>query len=331
MRVTMAALCCWVAVGCGGVKGPAVVDGGPAPEGAFTPEAACDKLALAVCSRDLACGATVIPTAFGTMATCEARQKIGCLNSLQAPGTSATPERLSACAEALPQVSCADFFDDRHLLSSSGTACARLPGALVTGETCHFSTQCQAGSCWYAQQTNACGSCQAPKVAGDRCGGNCGPGLYCENGLCAAPVAQGAACDRNHGCDVNLTCVGATTTAMGTCQASIAVAGAPCDPTAQTGPVCAHNAGLYCNQTSRTCAAITYVLPGQSCSTFNGLYCQGHCAVPQGATTGTCEARALDGQVCDVTRGPFCLWPASCVSTTAGATSGTCQLAATCG
>jgi hypothetical protein len=235
------------------------------------------------------------------MATCTAVAKTGCLGSLQATKTAATPETFMKCSLDLKMVECSDI-----LAHKSPPSCQPKGGTVGNGMPCGDDWQCSSGHC--AIPDNAtCGVCASLAGAGASCPNktddDCEFGLVCaDNLLCVAPGAAGAACDANHPCGNPRVCIGATTTAQGTCTTGGAL-GAPC--TSDQG--CSVLQGLWCTRaTNRTCANIVAADAGMACG-FLGLtefaLCKGGgggggCNIATGAAMGTCPRLALPGEAC---------------------------------
>lgn len=295
-------------------------------------DAACSDYVRAVCAKRESCSPTVQKERYGDEATCEAREKIGCAHGLGAPSTGDSPDRLEGCVAAYASWSCADWVNGVR-----PAVCQTPAGSLADGAPCNFSAQCQSAFCGFAPGSG-CGKCMALPKAGDSCANltSCGPGLTCVSGTktCQVRAAQNASCDKSHPCQVGLSCVGASAQAQGTCQPSVATAGATCDPTASTGPGCFFDAGLYCDKNSKQCTAMPFAGNGQPCGDVSGVRtpCSGGaaCVMAQGATSGTCVAAAADGDACDTQKGPPCLAPVLCV--VSSGTSGKCApIAGYCG
>ena len=121
---------------------------------------------------------------------------------------------------------------------------------------------------------------------------------------CSAPVPSGGACNAQQSCETFYVCD------KGTCGLG-EPAGSPCG----NGAVCAPFAG-QCDAKTNVCVGFVLAAAGQPCGMINGqkVGCQalGKCNVPQGMTTGVCEAPAADGAACGGNGGPQCLVPAGC-------------------
>jgi hypothetical protein len=290
---------------------------------------ACAQVAAARCQRLAACSTADLSRRFADESSCEARQVIACEAGLAAHDTGTTTTTVDACAASIPTESCPQF-----LGNDPTDACLPQTGARASGQPCEFSAQCATMFC--AVASNAlCGTCAAQPVAGTSCANQgCGPDLVCvaSTMTCQVPVAANGACSADLPCAQGYACVGASaaTGTMGTCQAQVTTASAACDPTRATGPDCSGDAGLTCDTKTKVCVAQPVVAAGMTCGNVDGV--QTRCAAgatcmrPPMSQTGTCIAPAADGAACDTANGPGCLYPAKCVPTSAGGTSGTCEL-----
>lgn len=306
--------------------------------GGTSADKACTDQATAQCMLRQSCskGANITKL-YGDLATCQMRVKQQCLTSLMAKGTGNSPSRVEQCVTATMTESCSDFY------SGNVPAACVSTGTLANSASCAFGAQCSSTYC--TGLTNAaCGTCGQAAATGASCvngTATCARGQTCVTtpgsmgmaATCIQEGAVGAACNRATPCGFGLSCVGATMTAMGSCMASGTTVGAACDVRTQTAPGCNRTYGLWCNATSKTCTAVTFVGANQPCgmdSSGNLTDCSGggECI---GATfgmnpvMGTCKAPAADGQACDTMNGPPCLAPARC-ATASGSTAGTCTL-----
>ncbi len=273
----------------------------------------------------------LLQTRYGTVTACQARLTESCTTALAARSTGNSPDRVAACARAYSTWSCADYLGDVQVPA----ACAEPHGALATGTACAFAAQCVTGFC-AIQSGSACGSCAPPPAAADSCSNltSCGQGLLCLPGshVCGALGASGAACGKDAPCGAHLSCTGASDArgTAGTCQASAALAGSPCDPMLVTGPGCDYEAGLTCNSRSKRCEALVISGAGGPCDLDNHQFAVcaagGTCSTSEAGALGSCTSAAADGQACATTaQGPACLAPARCITTSPGSTSGLCQ------
>ena len=294
-----------------------------------TPQQACADLAAALCTQLASCASDAVPIRFGDDASCKAREAASCANSLAAVSTGATPASVEGCAQAFPTVSCPDLINN-----TLPTVCQAQVGKVAVGGACAFNAQCGTQFCAVGRNTN-CGVCTAQPKAGDSCVdlSSCGPGLKCVNGnttCAAAGTTAGEACDKDNPCGAGFSCVGskAATMTMGVCQAAVATLGAACDPKRQTSAGCDQNAGLACNPTSKTCAALQLAGVGAACDNAVTV-CQAgaSCVTATGAMAGTCIAAPADGQPCDTANGPSCLNLSRCIASATG-TAGVCMLPA---
>lgn len=311
--------------GDGGTTSSTTTASGTGGEGPSA-EQACSDFASARCARLAACSnGRQVTVFFGDLATCEGRTKLGCLASLDAPGTGRTPESTEACVAALPSESCADFFDNAPVM-----ACQPEHGSLANGAGCGFSAQCESAFCNVAKGA-ICGVCAAPPAAGAPCtqDNDCQDGQVCpKSGICTTPSALGAPCGKDMPCAAGLSCLGASAMAAGSCVTAATSVGAACDPKKASAPGCERRFGLFCDPSTMACASITYAPDGGACGVVAGaeVDCAGGglCVIPAGEVAGVCHAPAPDGAPCDADIGPPCLLPSRCVPSSAGSTAGTC-------
>ena len=267
------------AAGAGGTAGAGVDAGAGETAG---PEAAqaCGALADALCAKLVSCSPFALGALYGDASTCRQRLTLGCLPKFGAPGTSATAAMATACAQALPALSCATFAK-----GDFGAACAAQPGALGNGAACGDDAQCASTFCARAPDA-ICGICAATTPVGAACvHGACSAGTVCPAGrsTCLAPVAGqvGDACTTLEQCDLGN--------------------------------------GVGCNTTSGRCIMLTQTAPGGTCgassliaTSFAVCPASGSCSA---LINGTCSAAATDGAACSTaSTGPACLPPARCVS-----------------
>ncbi len=271
-------------------------------EGGGTSDAV-ERCAKSSCDQMRRCSPSYLAYLYVDEATCLTKERALCAAGLTVADTGATEAGLLACADARDAYQCTGS------PFKIPDACI-FQGSRADGATCGTSDQCVSKTCNYG--TGTCGTCAAPKGAGESCAGGatCAPGLQCVNsgtGLaCAKPQAVGQSCDATHACgsDPLAYCIG------GTCQKP-GGEGATCDTTGKL-PPCDPYALLSCNAQGK-CAAPTFVGSGQTCDPAHGVYCQGETA----CVSGTCVARVKTGEACDSTA-RFCEIGTSCIS-------GTCQ------
>jgi len=319
--------------GCGSGSPAGSTDGGP---DALTAAQACGDLASARCAERSMCslhtggagaGASVVRL-YGELATCVARETLACRNGLAAPQTGSSPAGVEMCVSDFPTFSCVDFFDNAPPVDCVAT------GGRANGVACAFNAQCASQYC-QGTKNSLCGACAAPPAPGADCSlSGCWHSQNCIGATmtCAAVVSLNGACDGSHPCDNGLTCVGASATAMGTCQTAATRVGAPCGG-AMGG--CDGTLGLYCagSAGTKTCAAMTFVGDGQPCGAMadgSRVGCAaGECYTATGAATasemGTCKAAVDAPAACDTVLGPGCLSPARCV-VSGGGSAGTCTI-----
>ncbi|HEY1817190.1 MAG TPA: hypothetical protein VGG74_32810 [Kofleriaceae bacterium] len=316
--------------------------------GSISAQQACADLAHATCSaRDSCSGNFLNARDYGTEAICEARTGSSCVAGLAVTDTAATPESREDCAKAFGSgvETCLDYFED-----DPAPACEAPTGAGATGDSCAVPAQCASTYCAVAD-TEVCGTCQPLPMAGATCTvtTDCGRDLGCAiatgatSGVCAAWVATGGACLTGvEPCVPELACMGddPTSSAHGTCVATVGSVGSACDSSRKDAPPCNGDLGLACipsgaGTTIGTCQMVTLAGVGETCGSLGGPPITSIADCAAGATcvkgsaadrTGTCVAPAADGAPCDSALGPPCLDPAKCVPSTAGGTAGTCTL-----
>jgi hypothetical protein len=331
-KVMLAAAAASIGLGGCGSSGGGHSDGGP---DAVTAAQACADLASARCNERSMCssraggngpGVSVIRT-YGDLATCIARETLSCQNGLAAAQTGSTPGGIETCVADFPTYACIDFFDNNPPAGCVAT------GGRANGVPCAFNGQCASQYC-RGTKNNACGACADPPTPGADCSlSGCWHSQNCIGSTmtCAAVVSLNGACDGSHPCDNGLACVGASSTAMGTCQTAGTRVGAACGGSMGG---CDVTLGLYCAGATgaKTCAAMTYVGDGQACGAMQDgsrVGCAaGDCYTATGTTgaseTGTCKASVDAPGACDTVLGPSCLAPARCVVDADAGSAGTC-------
>jgi len=260
---------------------------------------ACSDLANAECQKVNSCSSFLLKFLYGNIATCEARDKLGCMAGISADGVTVTPSQIEACVSATSAKSCSDVWALKD-------AC-HLNGSLPDGSACGSGNQCQSGYCkipW----GKTCGVCTAKATAGANCMSvwECASGLICAGGQCKTPGAAGALCSDSQPCRSDLYCNN------GTCAKPATSAGTPCDSSILTS--CSIISGLYCPE-SGVCKNIQLVPGGSSCGL--GTSCEGGGVCKQkspDALSGTCVSPVADGQHCDASQSLYCMSPATCVS-----------------
>lgn len=270
-------------------------------------DAACDDATKAICSKIDECAPFFVKLGFGDVATCEQRFRMNCVPNFSAPGTSATPSRVSQCATDVKTQSCDDILG-RKLPA----ACQTQPGTLADGAPCGTDAQCKGKLC--RQSTaGSCGACSTIGGGGAACerDEDCDSELGCADKKCVAFAKAGSPCSATQPCLRTLACN------KGTCAQPLA-AGAACDgPADQSQNPCDGAKGFYCHPQTKVCTAVGTAAPGAACGFIaNGIViCTGggHCKTQPPALEGTCLAPAADGATCDETSGPKCVAPARCV------------------
>src|SRR5512146_1889669 len=124
---------------------------------------ACADVAAARCNQRSTCtNGTGITRVYGDLATCLAREQLGCENGLAAKGTGNTPDRVEQCVAALKTESCTDYF-----AGNLPAACVNA-GSLADGTACAFAGQCSSTYCTGLADA-ACGTCGQPLASGADC------------------------------------------------------------------------------------------------------------------------------------------------------------------
>jgi hypothetical protein len=282
--------------------------------------AAAAAVASGYCARSQDCAPSFVTGVLGDVPTCVSTLTNTLLRAATAPGVKQTPDQLTACAAALPKMSCGDFLARRTV-----DACKPVAGSLADGTACGADAQCSGTRCIVALN-HACGTCGSHAAAGASCGvdDDCDVGLRCAAGKCVAYGDEKATCDATHPCRPDLGCV------AGACGTPSPV-GAPCTTAEQ----CDAAHGSFCNPKSKVCEVANVAGPGGPCGFVAGHLAT--CSGPSGfcanvsATTfaGTCKAPAAAGAACDTAAGPLCGSGAVCVCTSAtdgGGCTGTCTV-----
>ncbi len=293
-------------------------DGGAGDGGGATPMAkAAGDAANAYCARVQACAPALFAIGYGDTATCVTTFAGDLARALAAPGVTETAAQVEACATAFAQVSCGDLLGRKPV-----DACKPSAGTLADGAACGADGQCAGARCKVALG-QVCGTCTTRAGAGAACGvdDDCGDGMLCLVGKCAAYGVERATCDATHPCRPDLSCTG------GACGAPGA-AGAACTGNEQ----CGSAAGVVCNPQSKKCDTLVYGSAGAPCGFVGGKVatCTGGSACVQIQTpsyVGKCAALAVPGAACDTANGPVCGSGAVCVcaSNVDGGCAGTCR------
>jgi hypothetical protein len=292
---------------------------------------ACAMVAAARCTQRVTCdagGQTFnLTKGFGSMDTCQAREKMRCLAAATAPSSGATLLGLQACATAIAGQDCHD------LLDGDFPATCIFKGQGADGSVCTFAMQCQSQFC-AVDKNSGCGTCGTTPAPGASCATTiCGPEQGCYNNVCAAQGNRGDGCGKNMPCKNGLHCILSTGSPGATCQEPSTDFSTPAKCGTGT-PGCGTLSGLYCDGTSLTCKPILIATDGQPCGvlpTGGVADCSpsGNCISTTtnqdvGLTApGICHAAVADGQPCSTDPGPGCLYPARCV-VPAGSTNGVC-------
>jgi hypothetical protein len=273
-------------------------DGGT--DGGVSREQACVDYATNYCNRYNSCDTENLISYYGSVAACIARNEIDCASDyFSLPGTSLTPERWEACAQAYVSVTCDQFFSYLPI-----AACNDKPGTLAANAACAYSSQCQSANC-VETQANGCGSCETISPNGGACTvpDDCALGSTCNAaGTCVAYGQMGASCDANHPCDD-----------IYNCDSSVCVhVGEPGDPCTMSTDCRSYVdcIGNVCVQGHAT------ALPGAACGELTAgqptVYCKAGICDFSGGNTGNCIGNAADGAACNPSNNSDCVFPASC-------------------
>jgi hypothetical protein len=305
-------------------------DGSTTSDGGVTFQQAAADIAFARCSHYADCSPTVIALRYGDLPTCRAIYKATYLSSLTSASTGASPSSQESCASKISGWDCNDYLNYQN----PPPECAIPPGQLPNGSACGTSSQCQSTFCAIAPGSG-CGKCATVPVSGDSCADlvSCPSSLSCQSTteLCEAFAQLNGTCGAGLPCAARLSCVGASGTQTGSCQAAVLDAGAPCTPQ-PAGPGCDYLSGVSCNTASGVCEPVQLAGNGQACGNVNNqpAYCkaEGTCVSLNGVIGSACVGAAGLGAPCDLVKGPGCLFSVHCIVTSDGGTAGTCQAAA---
>jgi hypothetical protein len=295
------------AAGSAGTAGAAGNSTGPGAE------QACADFAKSYCDRLDACAPVYLRLFYESPEACAARLAPSCVKAVGLSDTTKTDAWTEACGKALDAVTCEDL-----LVRKTPAACVPAPGPRAEGATCGEDGQCATSYCQY-QYNEGCGTCRTRAGAGESCNldDDCAFGSACApNKLCAVLGEADAACDTNHPCSPQLSCMGATATAQGACKPA-GSAGAPCDPQQLTHPGCDLIHGYFCNVVSKICQEMKQVGGGDPCGIVGADYaiCTASAMCKLTSTyAGNCLAAAKDGEACNVADGPQCTPLSQCLN-----------------
>jgi hypothetical protein len=264
----------------------------------------CVQLAAAVCDRLNKCSPYELRYYYGDTTTCAERLQLTCAPYVELPGSSWTLDRLRACTAGYTNGTCADYF-----APGGPAACRPQPGTRTDGATCANSNQCKSAMCNLG--LSGCGTCVQPIKSGQACNGQkpCELGTSCVANKCAPDGVKGDACGNGKpACGTGLYC------SANACAPVLGI-GAMCNPLTTTGE-CDPIAGLYCDATTRKCAAYKVVDSGQAC----GQTADGYALCAAGGTCSgtapmaTCVSAAMDSAACGngTSNNLGCMLPASC-------------------
>jgi len=304
-------------------------------------DAACTKWASSVCGVFTQCWTEyLILEAWDSLATCQDRIKVECLQTLAAPGVQLKPAIYAAGADIWSQTTCSKLYAFQNPVGgwlASDPDCGG-PGSLADGATCYVDEQCSGLDCDIPTGAH-CGKCKSPgkqgaicfvdfdcepdlycvskmcqvrSKLGEACTANaqCVSGAFCDNGKCANRLAAGGACDETSDCQPEFVC-----SSSGTCKTpSLGTSGASCDFMETYS--CDAFKGYDCDLNTKTCMLNTWPGVGQPCGATGNFWCSGGatCVIQIGQPSGTCMKVAADGATCSDFVGPDCTKPAECIN-----------------
>jgi hypothetical protein len=269
---------------------------------ALTADEACTRRAQVACKKANDCTQGYSVTRDnGSLANCEANEKLTCVESVTRTGSGNTPDYSDKCTDALEKQTCADRFAGIEIL-----ACATSVGQFKDGTPCISSNQCSSSFCEIPSGAD-CGKC-APKLGdGKACisSGGCLRGFYCKRelagtppmaaltGTCAKSQAEGMPCDDVLRCDglQYLACTGVVrsmgaVTMPGNCRKQSVAAGQPC------------------NGLEKLCVS------GLNCvglvTMMGAVMTEGSCKAPMAKVGDVCDSRNLKAPDCDGRIGLSC-------------------------
>jgi hypothetical protein len=258
---------------------------------------AAARMAQESCAREQACSPYLLALVHGDLATCVARTELRYRGTTSLVGTSLTPDKLAACAEAIAALPCESMLGDRVLPE----ACRPTPGELADDLTCGSDWQCQSAYCSKPRE-GSCGACKPRGRSREAChvDADCEPGLACRDDECVTYGALAQSCDGRHPCAPGLHC-----------QDNV------CVPSGQLGARCDYGPsacdllqGLTCVSASSTCEPIGLAGVGMACGTADdALVVCAQSGVCSMRSDGECLPPGGDGEACTRER---CVPPAFC-------------------
>jgi hypothetical protein len=305
--------------GSGGGGGlPGALDGGSGREGGTPPvspvwdasgpstiEAACDRLADAICKRSERCSLFNLRLNYGDVAACITRYASECRSEVAAPGTGTTVSSLNRCANHALGAECYDL---------DARVCYPQAGQRTEGEACLYASQCAGRQCVRSIAGALCGTCTTAPGLGEACTRTCDYGLECAEGTCVLQPLRGMACSAQLECAGSLRCI-----APGICAPPLGP-GEPC--LSYQLYQCDLSQGLECNSDSKVCAEYERLAgPGEQCgaatASFPRTGCLAGAACPTSVNDAglrTCVARIPEGQPCgsSAPAGGQCAPPTRC-------------------
>lgn len=221
------------------------------------------------------------------------------------------PAQLAACAAGIRALACG------VLTQTFPEPCVQvLEGNVAVGAECVITAECE-GTAFCTRGDSCPSTCQPLLAAGGQCDadGQCGDGLACVGGTCAALSEDGEPCAGGSGmaCALGLSCVGSTDTQAGRCEPNTEVQagdeGEACEPgglLCREGLSCVFDgsAAFHCEAAVDLNGACHLGLPGQCPD-------DAYCDSTEITEPGTCRMLPGDGEACVL--GDLCLGGHVCV------------------
>lgn len=252
-------------------------------------EEVCSNSAKTICEFLETCSPETAANLWASMTECEPRLRENCLAGYPA-NAAARQDDADEYASCLAELTCDDLYGSRW---STGCKVPRLASAKPLASPCRSDFECESHTC--TGSSTACGTCVAPKSAGEPCSSSreCQRGGYC-NTNCYEPAFLDEPCDTFQLCGIGLVCTG------GTCKKVSGKVGDACS----TDEDCDSVALISCNETSGKCESTTFVDPNSACPK---VFADGppiacgkgsSCITPNTEDPGTCVPNAKVGEAC---------------------------------
>lgn len=271
----------------------------PAQSPAPLLDEACADHARAFCDQIERCMPSLLGLSYGDHGACVTWRSDECV--FQHQTSSLTPASIQSCAQTMSSLDCPSFHGafDRPM-------CTTPTGPLADGAGCVSGAECASGVC-SRDSDESCGVCQAAPAPGESCmrSTDCPANHTCKAYRCVPANGPGQPCGPEQACSGLLMC------RQNQCAPSAS------EDEACTASDCSNKLGLSCDPQSNTCKAIEAAAPGQPCGQIEGkvVFCAaaGMCkGYPQQAQ-GTCVEPVPEDRPCNVSSGPACIPPASCI------------------